>query len=124
MRCMTVFSRTELVMKRQRAMRKHLWFKTLDQSERAIFNLTIQCVEQIKSSKLAKIMTAIIEKLTQSMISKVEKLCESIGRPLAQKISSLAFSWGNHEALKWAEDKRFIKYLTILSMNTPEIFRT
>jgi len=121
---MGVFSKTELLLKRQKAMRKHLWFKVLDQSERAIFNLTVQCVKQIKSSKLAKIMTAIVEKLTYSMTNRVEKLSENIGRPLAQKISSLAYSWGNLEALKWAEDNRFVKYLTVIRMNTPEIFQT
>ena len=116
-----MFSKIELVLNRQKAMRKHLWFKVLDRYERAIFNLTIQCVEHIKSSKLAKIMTAIIEKLNYSMKSKVEKLSENMGRPLARKISFLAFSWGNLEALKWAEDSQFIKYLTVISMNTPEI---
>lgn len=121
---MVIFSRAELIQKRQKAMRKHLWFKILNQSERAIFNLTIRCVEQVKSSKLAKIMTAIIEKLTYSMTNKVEELSESIGRQLAQKISILAFSWGNCEALKWAEDNRFIKYLAVISMYTPEIFTT
>jgi len=118
-----MFSKIELVLSRQRAMRKHLWFKVLNQSERAIFNLTIQCVEQVKSSKLAKIITAIIEKLAYSMKSKVERLSESIGRSLAQKISSLASSWGNLEAQKWAEDNLFVRYLTIVNMNTPEMFR-
>jgi hypothetical protein len=119
---MAMFSKVELVLKRQKAMRKHVWFKVLNQSERAIFNLTIQCVEHIKSLKLAKIMTAIVEKLTYSMTGKVESLSENIGRPLAQRLSSLAFSWGNHEALEWAEDILFIRYLTIVKMNTPEIF--
>ena len=119
---MAMLSKAELVFKRQKAMRRHLWFKVLNRCERAIFNLTIRCVKQIKSSKLAKIMTAIVEKLTYSMKSKVEKLSEHIGRPIAQKISSLAVSWGNREAVKWAEDTSLMRYLTIVNMNMPKIF--
>ena len=81
--CAVMLTKNELILKRQKAMRKHIWFKVLTRSERAIFNLTIRCVEQIKSSKLAKIVTAIVEKLTQAMTSRVEKLSQSVGRQLA-----------------------------------------
>lgn len=112
-----------LVELRRRAFRRRRWFKGLNRMERAIVNLTIQCVTELRSKKLIDIVIELIDKLRAAMKSKVERLVETIGRPLAKKISEMAFSWGNTSATEWTSDPRFLRYLAMTYMNTPHIFQ-
>ncbi len=112
-----------LVDVRRKALRQRAWFKVLNRTERAIISLTIRCVDKIKSSKLANIITAIMTKLEEAMESKVKRLMETIGCALAQKISEIARTWGNNLALKWAKNIGFIQYLAVMQINTPKMFQ-
>jgi len=112
----------QLIDVKRRAMRHGAWFRVLGKTERAIINLTIHCVERVRSSKLAEIVTAILNKLTENTKSQVKRLIESVGRRLAQKISQTAQKWGNKTAKQWAEDFGFIQYLAIMQINTHSFF--
>jgi len=120
----TVNSVSELIKIRRKAMRLRTWFKVLDGTERAIVILTIRCVERVKSPKLAKIVMAIVTKLTNAMKGQMERLIDTFGRPLAQKLSRVAMAWGNRSAALWAEDLGFIQYLVTIQMNMPRTFQT
>jgi len=87
--------------------------------ERGIVNLTIRCVEEVRSVKLAMIVTAIVDKLEEAVRSRVERLMETVGSSLARAIAEIAVSWGNVEAVKWASDRVFIRYVTVMEMNRP-----
>ncbi len=52
---------------KKHALRRGVWFKALNRVERGIIDLTVKYVDNIKSTKLAKVLTAIIEKLQQTM---------------------------------------------------------
>lgn len=119
-----MFSKSELSLVKWRSMRRKLWFKVLDRVERAIINLTIECVERVCSLKLERIISTIVDKLTNAMRSMLEKLTEDIGRPLAQKLSRIAWNWGNKSAVQWAEDHGFIQYLTVMQTDIPKIYKT
>ncbi len=93
------------------ALRRGVWFRSLNRIERGIIDLTVRCVDNIKSTQLAKLVTAIIGKLQQAMESTVDRLVRTIGLPLARKISDIAVSWGNRLAIKWAEDRAFARFL-------------
>jgi len=95
------------------ALRRGVWFRILSRVERGIIDLTVRYVEAIKSSKLATIVTAIIEKLKISVETKIQRLVRTIGLPLARKISAIAASWGNKLANQWANDCSFAKYLVL-----------
>ncbi|MGC9346350.1 MAG: hypothetical protein ACP5ER_06140 [Candidatus Bathyarchaeales archaeon] len=114
-----VIGRGELVSIRRMAMRRRVWFRVLDRAERAIVSLTIRCVERIRSVRLAMIVKAIVDKLKLAVKGRVERLMETVGSSLARKIGEIAVSWGNVEALKWASDKGFIRYVTVMEMNRP-----
>ncbi|NIM46264.1 MAG: hypothetical protein GTO54_11700 [Nitrososphaeria archaeon] len=58
-----------------------------------------------------------MKKLVGTLESKVIRLMREIGIPLADKISSIAQRWGNSSAHRWAGDKGFIQYLTIMKMS-------
>jgi len=108
---------------RNKALRHGAWFRVLDRTERAILSLTIRCVGRIKSPRLAEIVRAIVGKLRDAMKGRVERIMETTGRQLAQRLSQVAQSWGNISAKGWTEDLNFIQYLTITLMNTPAMFR-
>ena len=57
---------------KKHALRRGVWFKALNRVERGIIDLTVKYVDNIKSTKLAKVLTAIIEKLqatTESILT-------------------------------------------------------
>ena len=93
------------------ALRRGVWFRSLNRVERGIIDLTVRYVKSIKSTKLAKVVTAIIEKLQTTIESKVDKLVRTVGLPLARKISKIAVNWGNYSASSWAEDRAFARFL-------------
>jgi hypothetical protein len=100
------------------ALRKKVWFRCLSRIERGIIDLTVQCVDSIKSSKLATVVTAIVQKLDTAMDGMVDRLVRSVGVPLAQKISIVAVKLGNFSAKSWAADKLFARYLAVMSLNS------
>ena len=102
-----------LVEVKKLALRRGVWFKSLGRVERGVIDLTVKCVDVIKSGKLAKVVTAIIDKLRSAMESTVERTVRAVGLPLARKISSIAVSWGNYLAVRWADDLRFARYLAL-----------
>ena len=106
-----------LVQTKKRALRRGIWFKTLNRVERAIIDLTVQCLDNIKSGKLAKLLTAITDKLQFAMESTVDRLVRTIGVSLAEKISSIAVGWGNVSAKSWASDLSFAGFLAVAHTN-------
>lgn len=93
------------------SLRQRIWFRSLSSVERGIIDLTVKYVDNIKSSKLAKVLTAIVEKLHISIESKAERLVRTIGLALAKKNSDLAIKWGNLLAIDWAKDREFARFL-------------
>ena len=98
---------------KRNALRRGIWFKVLNRVERGALDLTMKYVDNIRSTTLAKLVTAIINKLTLSMESVIDRMVNGIGRTLAQKISRLAVNWGNFSASKWADDRDFAWYLVV-----------
>jgi len=103
---------------RKLALRRGVWFRTLNRVERALADLTLQCVDNIRSGKLAKLLTAIMDKLQSAMESTVDRLVRTIGVSLAKKISSTALSWGNISARSWASDLSFAAFLSLSRMHS------
>jgi hypothetical protein len=100
------------------ALRRGIWFRALNRLERAIMDLTARYVNRIKSIKLAKIISAIIEKLNFAAESIIERTMRTVGHSLAQKISLTAQSWGHRSASNWGSDARFARYLAAMSLNS------
>ena len=98
---------------KKHALRRGVWFKALTRIERGIMDLTVKYVDNVKSAKLAKVLTAIIEKLKASTESILDKLVRTIGLALTQKISKIAVNWGNRLASMWADDPVFARFLAV-----------
>ncbi len=99
------------------ALRRGTWYRALSRVERGILDLTVRYVENIKSAKLATLVTAILQKLALASESLLDRLVRTVGLPLAQKISAVAQGWGNISANKWAVDTSFAQYLAVMERN-------
>lgn len=108
---------------RRKAWRKRVWFKVLSHVERVLVSLTIRCVDQVRNPKLAVMLKNIVERLREAFRSRVDRLMVQIGWPLAQNLGYLAVSWGNRDALNWAFDTKFARYLTVVRMNDSEMYK-
>lgn len=102
-----------LVQAKKLALRRDVWFRVLSRVERGVIDLTVKCVDSVKSRRLAKLLTAIISKLQSAMESVVDRLVRTVGLPLARKISNIAVSWGNRLASVWAGDRSFARFLVV-----------
>jgi len=113
-------TRQALERTRRKALRHRCWFKVLSRLERGIIELTIRCVEEVKSIGLRSTLTKILIRLVQAFGPGYLNIAESMGRPLAGRISRLAQSWGNALAAEWEDDTTFIRYLGVNALS-PEI---
>jgi hypothetical protein len=107
----------KLVTAKKTALRHGVWFRALNKLERGVLDLTTRYVACIKSTKLATVVTAILEKLKLASESMMDCLARTVGLPLAQKTSLIAQKLGNSSAKKWATDISFAWFLAIMSSN-------
>lgn len=114
----TYFRKSELVKLRSKAFRRRVWFNTLNRIERGLIDSVIKVVDMVRSTLLAKVLTAIVKKLLTTLESKVSRMMREVGQPLAKKLSLTAQLWGNKSASEWVSNKGFIQYLTIVAFNT------
>jgi len=114
-----LLTRRKLAEIKRKAIRRGAWFKTLNKVERACIDITTRVVERVQSTFLAKVLTTIVKKILEAMENKLERLMREVGQKLALKMSQIAQAWGNLSAFQWATDLKFIRYLTIIKMNTP-----
>jgi len=107
---------------KRKAIRLKAWYK-LDNIERTIIDLTIKCVDKIKSIKLKNVILKILNKIKEIFENDfLNKIYEN-GLKEIVKIIKIAYSWGNKNSLNWIKDKSFIFYLGIKNIYIPNIWR-
>ena len=111
-----------LIKIKHKALRLKIWYK-LNNIERAIIDLTIKCVNKVKSIKLKNIILNILNKIKEAIENDfLNKIYEN-GLKEIIKIVKIANSWGNKESLNWIKDKSFIFYLGIKNIHIPNIWK-
>jgi len=113
----SALTREALARARRKALRQRCWYRALNKLERTIVDLTIRCVEQVKSTGLRTALKRILAKLVQALRASYLDIIERIGRPLAARASRLAKSWGNMRAAQWKNDSAFTRYLGVNALN-------
>jgi hypothetical protein len=58
-----LLSAAKLAKAKQFALRRRVWFRALSRVERGVLDLTVKYVNDVKSALLAKVLTAMLEKL-------------------------------------------------------------
>lgn len=108
---------------RTKALRSGIWFASLSHEDRVLASMIAKHIKIVKSATLATVMARIMGKVlyaiqTFSYLSRIER----IGRPLALVISEKAYAMGNKDALLWAQDLNYVRYLGTMahrSINSP-----
>ena len=113
-----MLTRQGLVKVKSVAIRRGVWYDALSKAERAIIDLTIKCVENVRSSVLARAITRILGKIPQTLQKCFVEKAHEAGSDLAKHLSMVAEKWGNKTAQKWKHDKKFIRFLGVTALNT------
>jgi len=101
-----------------RALRHRLWFKALSRAERAIIDLTIKCVERVRSRILTKVISKIVAKILKTLKNSFLETADKFGRVIAEGLCRIAGRWGNRTASGWKHDLNFIRFLGVNTVNT------
>lgn len=113
-----MLNRQSLVQIKTRALRQRIWFKTLSRVERGIVDLTIKCVDTVRSSTLAGLISTIVSKMLRLLGGSFMKRAETAGHKIAGELCALGASWGNEACPTWKRDKRFIRFLGVNALNS------
>jgi hypothetical protein len=110
-----------LIQIRRKALRRGVWFRSLDSVERGILRLVTRIVDRVGSPLLGVVLTKILRKLNDAMKSEFERKMEDFGFARARVIALLAESWGNLAAKNWRYDSGFVKHLTNQVLCNPSV---
>jgi hypothetical protein len=108
---------------RTKALRSGLWFSTLSHEDRVLASLIAKNIKIVKNATLGAVIARIVSKLFQglrnaSFLSRID----AVGRHIAQNYSEKAYSMGNKDAVEWANDPNYIRYLGTMAYNENRSF--
>lgn len=101
-----------------RAMRSGVWFRLLSRADRAVLDLTMKCVERIRSRVLARAISQIISRVLKTLDDSFMQKADKIGRVVAERLSQAAEKWGNKDAQMWKYSRNFVQFLGVNALNT------
>ncbi|MDW8045471.1 MAG: hypothetical protein RMJ31_06860 [Nitrososphaerota archaeon] len=81
-------------------------------------NLTHKGWAKLKSMILLNVIGGILKKIESLLKSFTEQMID-IGKAIVEKISEVAYLWGNKDAIKWKDDSSFSFYWGLLKFNSP-----
>ncbi len=117
-RCL-MFTRKHLRGWWNRALRRRVLFKALDQYDRSYLYLTMRAFDEIRNERVGTILVKILVKLKKALESPFVRRVETYGVEKAWMLSAVAVEWGQEVAGGWAREKGFARYLTVLDFNAP-----
>jgi len=101
-----------------RALRQRIWFKVTSRLERGIVDLTIRCVERIRSPVLAGILSEIVRRILMTLENGFLEMVNKVGSAVAETVCGIAERWGNENASSWRDDSGFIRFLGVNAVNS------
>lgn len=110
-------TKQELAKIKLKALRMKIWFRALSKIERAIVDLTIKCVETVRSNVLTATISTIVAKILNSLEEIFIVRAEKVGRVIAKTLSAFGEQWGNDRCSEWKNDEFFIRFLGITALN-------
>jgi len=117
-----MFTGKYLTSVKRKALRKGVWYSTLDRVERGIVSLTADIVDRVDSEILGVELVKILVKLVKALKSGFVRHMEMFGLGRVFELSRLAVEWGNSVAKGWAHDTGFVGYVSMMDMNQPTGF--
>ena len=117
-----MFTRDFLISVKRKALRKGVWYRSLDGIERGILSLAARVVDRVCSAVLGVELVKIIARLRDDFKGEFVKRMETFGFMRIKEIVGLARLWGNDVAGIWGRDVGFVRYLTAMSLNSKDSF--
>ena len=114
----SLLTRQGLMKARIRAVRQRIWFKALSKVERGIVDLTIRCIERVRSRILNRMISNIVAKILKNLKPSFLETTTKVGREIAHEMCEFALKWGNLSASSWRHDLGFIRFLGVNMINT------
>jgi len=111
-------TKQDLIKIRSRTLRTRVWFRALSKVERGIIDLTIKCVERIRSNVLARTISTIVNKLLDSLEEGFMTRADRVGYKIAERLCTLGKRWGNKACSTWKYDNNFVEFLGVNALNT------
>ena len=108
-----LMTREWLVSVRKMALRRRVWFGVLSRMERGVVELTIRCVDKVRSARLALVIGRIVCKILDASRSRFLMRVDGVGYDLAERISKIAVGWGYVGASGLRQDLGFVRYLGV-----------
>ncbi len=102
-----------------RALRRRVLFKALDQYDRSYLYLTMRAFDEIRNETVGTTILKILVKLKNALESPFVRRMETYGVEKAWMLAGFAVEWGQEVARGWAREKGFARYLTVLDFNSP-----
>ena len=102
---------------RRKALRRRLWYRSLDGLERSVFNLTCIVVDRVKSPVLGEKLLRIVVKLRNALKSEFVKLVETLGVRRAWAAAEYAVDWNYEGARAWRRDAGFARFFAVMEFN-------
>lgn len=112
-----MIAKHDLLRVKTRALRLNVWFKALSKTERAIINLTMKCVERVRSNFLETVISSIIDKILKALECQFLFKAEKAGREIAKQVGQIALKWGHKNAPVWELEIDFIRFLGVNILN-------
>ena len=112
-----MFNRQHLSSMRNKALRKGVWYSTLDRVERGIVSLTARLIDRVESEILGVELVKILAKLVKALKSGFVRHMEMFGLGRVFELSRFAAEWGNSVAKGWVNDMGFVGYVSMMDLN-------
>jgi hypothetical protein len=103
---------------RREALKRRVWFRVLNSTERALLYLVPRCIQTPKNAALIDVLAKIVVKIKDALKSPIADIVNHIGRPLALRLSRIAQEWGHKTAGEWISDEGFARYLAMRHLNS------
>jgi hypothetical protein len=86
--------------------------------------LTRKVVAKVRSRLVTNLLICIVEKLLKATRNKVASVMMGIALEIGQKLSQIAYEWGNLSAVEWVKNLGFLQYLAIMYLNAPSLLQS
>jgi len=81
-------------------------------------DLTIKCVEKVRSTVLAGAIATIVDKVLRSLEEGFMTRAERLGSKIVEGICAVGKRWGNETCSAWRCDKCFFRFLGVNALDT------
>jgi len=117
-----MFTCKYLLSMKKKALRRGVWYRTLDRVERGIVSLTARLIDRVESEMLGVELVKILAKLVKALKSGFVRHMEMFGLGRVFELSRLAVELGNLVAKGWVNDLGFVGYVSMMDLNQPTGF--